>query len=134
MIKALAHVCFTVSNLDASEAFYRDKLGFKPAFDFRNDQGRRTGLYLHIAGRSFLELFEGELDEPAPCQRYRHLCLEVDDIEIAAETLRESGVEVSQPKLGADNSYQAWITDPDGNRIELHAYTPQSRQSAHLQE
>lgn len=26
--------------------------------------------------------------------------------------------------MGADHAYQAWLTDPDGVRIELHEYTP----------
>lgn len=129
MITALAHVCFTVRNLDASIAFYQDKLGFTPAFDFRNDQGRRTGQYLHVGGRSFVELFEGEVAPPSPKQSYRHLCLEVDDIDKTAADLRASGLEVSDPKLGGDQSWQAWLSDPDGNRIELHCYTPGSKQA-----
>ena len=31
VIKALAHICFTVSDLQASLDFYQDKLGFAPA-------------------------------------------------------------------------------------------------------
>ena len=46
--------------------------------------------------------------------------------------LRGRGVEVSDPKLGSDQSWQAWITDPDGNRIELHDYTAESWQAPHL--
>lgn len=37
MIVGLAHICFTVSNLEESIAFYKDKLGFSPAFDFINE-------------------------------------------------------------------------------------------------
>jgi glyoxylase I family protein len=132
MITGLAHVCFTVSDLETSIQFYRDGLGLAPAFDFRNDDGRRFGLYLHAGGRNFIELFEGSLDERAENQSYRHICLEVDDIEATAHTLRERGIEVSPVKLGKDESYQAWITDPDGNRIELHQYTPKSWQAPHL--
>ncbi len=49
MIKGLAHVCFTVRDLDASIAFYQEKLGFTPAFDFINDRGERFGVYLHLS-------------------------------------------------------------------------------------
>jgi hypothetical protein len=31
-----------------------------------------------------------------------------------------------------DRSHQAWIVDPDGNRIELHGYTPESKQNGWL--
>ena len=46
--------------------------------------------------------------------------------------LRARGVEVSDPKLGSDQSWQAWLADPDGNRIELHGYTPDSHQAPSL--
>ena len=132
MITGMAHACFTVSDLERSIGFYRDLLGLKPAFDFVNDDGRRFGIYLHLGGRNFIELFEGQLGEPAEGQSYRHICLEVDDIESTVQTLRDQGVEVSDPKLGTDRSWQAWITDPDGNRIELHHYTAESKQAPYL--
>jgi catechol 2,3-dioxygenase-like lactoylglutathione lyase family enzyme len=132
VITGLAHACFTVSDLDRSLSFYRDSLGLKEAFDFVDDAGRRFGVYLHLGGRSFIELFRGPLDERADRQSYRHICLEVDDIHTTVDALRNAGVEVSEPVLGADKSYQAWITDPDGNRIELHAYTAESWQTPHL--
>jgi glyoxylase I family protein len=132
MITGLAHACFTVSDLERSLAFYRDALGLKPAFDFINKEGRRFGVYLHLGGRSFVELFEGQLGERAEGQSYRHICLEVDDIQSTVQMLRERGLEVSDPKLGGDQSWQAWITDPDGNRIELHHYTAESKQAPYL--
>jgi catechol 2,3-dioxygenase-like lactoylglutathione lyase family enzyme len=132
MIRSLAHVCFTVSDLERSTAFYRDKLGLKPAFDFLNDRGRRFGQYFCIGGRTFLELFQGGLNPPAEGQSYRHFCLEVDDLRATAEELRRRGVEVGEPKLGSDRSWQAWLSDPDGNRIELHQYTPESKQGPWL--
>lgn len=129
MITNLAHACFTVSDLDRSQHFYADLLGLTPAFDFIDDAGHRFGVYLYLGGRSFLELFTGELGQPAAGQSFRHICLEVDDIQATVAALRSKGVEVSEPKLGKDRSWQAWITDPDGNRIELHDYNPDSRQS-----
>lgn len=132
MITGLAHACFTVSDLERSLEFYVDGLGLTPAFDFVNETGRRYGLYLHLGGRTFIELFQGNLGERADGQSYRHICLEVDDIEATVAEMRGRGIEVSEIKLGGDRSYQAWITDPDGNRIELHHYTPESRQAPHL--
>ena len=132
MITGIAHTCFTVSNLEQSIQFYRDGLGLTPAFDFVDENGRRFGLYLHAGERNFVELFEGTLGERADGQSFRHICLEVDDIQATVSALRARGVEVSDPKLGKDQSWQAWITDPDGNRFELHQYTPQSWQAPAL--
>lgn len=132
MITGLAHVNFRVSDLERSLRFYRDALGLTPAFYYTREDGTPSGLYLFVGRRTFIELFEGEVGEPAEKPSFRHICLEVDDIESMAQTLRERGVEVSEIKLGRDQSYQAWITDPDGNRIELHGYTSQSWQAPWL--
>ncbi len=129
MIMGLAHICHTVTDLEASIDFYENKLGFSHAFDFINDEGKRFGVYLHIGGRNFIELFTGKVDREAKGGSYRHCCLEVDDINATASELRNNGVEVSEVKMGSDNSWQAWLTDPDGNRMELHQYTPTSKQN-----
>ncbi len=132
MIVGLAHVCFVVKDLEASIPFYRDKLGLTPAFDFVNEEGERFGIYLHVGGRTFVELFQGDLAPRAEQQSYQHFCLEVDDFEQTVEELRARGAEVTDVKLGMDHSWQAWLTDPDGNRIELHGYTEESWQRPHL--
>lgn len=132
MIKALAHVCFVVSDLEASIAFYQEALGLTHAFDFLTEEGERFGVYLHIGGRSFLEMFRGEPAERAEKQSYAHLCLEVDDVAATVEELRGKGVEVTDAVLGGDHSWQAWLADPDGNRIELHGYTAESLQGPWL--
>ena len=132
MITGIAHLCYTVSNLDAMLDFYCGKLGLTEAFGFHKPDGRKFGAYVHVGGRTFIEMFEGDLAERAEGRPYRHLCLEVDDINATVETLRSAGVEVTDVKMGGDNSWQAWLTDPDGNRIELHHYTPESKQTPSL--
>jgi catechol 2,3-dioxygenase-like lactoylglutathione lyase family enzyme len=128
-IKGVAHVCYTVRDLEVATEFYCGKLGLKRAFDFINDQGERFGVYIHAGERTFVELFKGELGPPAKGQAYRHLCLEVDDLAATVDELRSRGVQTSAPRLGSDHSWQSWIQDPDGNRIELHQYTPESKQT-----
>ena len=56
MITGLAHLCFTVSNLEKSVAFYRDMLGLTPAFDYIDENGHWYGQYLHVGERTFIEL------------------------------------------------------------------------------
>jgi len=133
MLKALAHVCFRVQDLDASIEFYVEKLGLQHAFDFINDRGERFGVYLHVGGRNFVELFKAQPGEPEKPRSWQHFCLEVDDVPSTAEALRAKGLEVTEPHLGADGSWQVWVADPDGNRIELHGYTPESKQGPFLQ-
>ena len=132
MIIGHAHTCFTVGNLEQMIAFYVDKLGLKLAFEFRREEGTRSGVYLRLGPRTFLEFFEGELAARADRQSYAHICLECDDVTRTVAELRSRGVEVSDPTLGMDHSWQAWLSDPQGNRIELHSYTPASWQTPHL--
>ena len=130
MITGLAHVCFIVSNLEDSIRFYSEVLGFRKAFAFHREDGTHFGQYLHAGGRCFIELFVGDLAERAERQSFQHICLEVDDIEATVVDLRAKGIEVTPVKMGTDHSWQAWLADPDGNRIELHGYTDTSQQAA----
>ena len=134
MITGLAHTCFNTLDLDGIVAFY-SALGLPVAFEFKRDDGTRYGVYIRLGRRTFLEFFVGA-DIPAkgqkPCTTYRHICLEVDNLAKTVEELRARGIEVSDPKLGMDNSWQAWTADPDGNAIEFHEYTATSWQAPHL--
>ncbi len=132
MITGLAHACFNVADLECSIDFYCNKLGLKPAFEFINAEGVKFGQYIYVGGRAFVELFQRPLAARAEGQSYSHICLEVDDIRATVAAIRANGVEVTDAKLGGDGTYQAWLADPDGNRIELFEYTPQSRQGPFL--
>jgi glyoxylase I family protein len=134
MIKSLAHMCFVVRDLNKSLEFYRDKLGMKVGFDFINDKGVRFGVYLKVGGRSFIELFQGTVTPDTQYQSFRHFALEVEDIQTTVAHCKAVGIEVTEPKLGSDNAWQAWIKDPDGNNIEFHAYLPNSKQTLALKQ
>jgi len=133
MITNVAHVCLIVNDLKRAMAFYRVRLGLPVAFEFRRPDGTVHGAYFKIGRRTFLELFEAKEPIPRTGGAYRHTCLEVDDIQKTVAELRERGVEVSEPKLGLDQSWQAWFEDPEGNRFELHQYTAESWQKPHLE-
>jgi catechol 2,3-dioxygenase-like lactoylglutathione lyase family enzyme len=132
MITGIAHTCYLVPDLDRALAFYVEQLGLKVAFEFRREDGTRYGVYLRLGRRTFIELFRGDLGPKAEKQSYGHICLEVDDVARTVVELRAKGVACTDPKLGMDESWQAWIADPDGNRIELHGYTAKSWQAPHL--
>jgi catechol 2,3-dioxygenase-like lactoylglutathione lyase family enzyme len=132
MIKELAHLCFDVRDLNISLAFYVNTLGLVKSFDFLNDKGERFGVYLKVGRRSFIELFQVRNPEFKDQSSYRHMCLEVEDLKSTVSELRTKGVTISDPKLGCDESWQSWLADPDGNRIELHQYTAKSWQTPHV--
>ena len=87
-----------------------------------------------MAENSFVELFPVPNDVIAPADpkvSYSHFCLTVDDIRATLREFAERGLEISgEPTFGLDGNWQYWVTDPDGNRIELMQMMPDSKQAA----
>ena len=150
-VKTIAHAAYFVSDMDASLRFYCDCLGFKRGFtmavpdpetlddppaDFlafcERFHGKPWIEYLKIRDGQFVELFYPLTDQHRNTDSgigYNHLSLEVDDIFAAAMELKVKGIELtSSITMGPDNTYQVWMADPDGNRIELMQYTEKSFQ------
>ncbi|MBQ9612836.1 MAG: Gfo/Idh/MocA family oxidoreductase [Lachnospiraceae bacterium] len=91
--------------------------------------------YIEVAPHQYIELFHTdgqELKEDrdlADSFGYQHLCIEVEDIEAAWKAVTENGLTPEgKPRRGVDGSWQFWLVDPDGNRLELMQYTENSRQ------
>jgi lactoylglutathione lyase/glyoxylase I family protein len=126
MIARLAHVCLHVSDLQASLDFYEGMLELPRKFQFLKGE-KLYGAYLQVGPRNYIELFERPGVVPQNTGIV-HFCLETEDIDEAIRILDQKGVEHAGKKLGADSSWQIWVTDPDGNRIELHQYTDRSSQ------
>jgi catechol 2,3-dioxygenase-like lactoylglutathione lyase family enzyme len=138
------HAGITVSDMDASLAFYRDGLGLEVEFDVEIDRDYlRTVLaldfttiraaYLRIPGTpdQFIELLEYRGIErlsaaSRPCDPGAgHVCLYVDDVEAMHARLVAQGhrarsatfVELDAgPNRGARSCY---MLDPDGYAVEL---------------
>lgn len=134
MIKGIAHSAVTVKDMDESIRFYTKALGFRQAFELKNPETDAPWIvYLSICPGQFLELFYGgETDNPWNDRLigFNHLCLEADDIFAAVKNVRGSGYPIDiEPKQGSDFNWQAWITDPNGIRIELMQIMPDSPQA-----
>lgn len=127
------HVALSVANLDASVAWYRDKLGFRPLAERSYRPIRTRGVFLERNG-FLIELFErkgsARCDAPRRAvpdelltQGYRHVGFDVDDVDAAVATLRARGVEIaSGPEDVAELGLRlAFIRDNAGNLIELGA-------------
>ena len=127
MVKGLAHVCIGASDLDAAESFYVDALGMETAFEFYR-AGQRIGFYIKAGESTFLEVFAAPEAHADNSALIKHFCLEVDDLDALIRRLKDCGVEVSAKEMGADNSWQAWTTDPSGIRIEMMQYSDASTQ------
>lgn len=137
MIRQLAHLNFVTHDLSKIIDFYVNKLGMEVKFTLDNKQGQPFGYYFGCGNTTFLEFFDqamaaevwgGNVEELTIGTRYKHFCLEVTGLDEYCKTLRDRGVDVTEISMGMDNSRQAWVDDPDGNRIELMEYGPSSLQ------
>ncbi|MCQ2175720.1 MAG: VOC family protein [Bacteroidales bacterium] len=130
----IGHACFVCRDINASLDFYCTKLGMKLVGIQENDEGKPWIHYVRIADGVYLELLpDGQGENPNigwNSRGFSHLCLESDSLLEDIERLRSIGVEIDQePKTGSDLNWQAWIHDPDGNKIELMMIHPDSPQA-----
>lgn len=137
MIRQLAHLNFVTNDLSRIIDFYVNKLGMDIRFTLNNEQGQPFGYYFGCGNTTFLEFFDqamaaqvwgGRVEELRPGTLYRHFCLEVTGLDEYRNALLGKSVEVTEISMGMDHSRQAWVTDPDGNQIELMEYGPSSLQ------
>jgi catechol 2,3-dioxygenase-like lactoylglutathione lyase family enzyme len=113
---AVHHVSINVSNAAASIPFYTDVLGGvvrgdRPDFDI-------GGAWIDL-GASQLHLIE----QSVPPNRGQHFAILVDDLDAAVGELRDRGIEVGDPSPVGPGR-QTFVTDPDGNLVELHQTGP----------
>lgn len=153
-INNVMHVSFFTDKMDEMIAFYCEKLGCKvkvltrykayldrddrPAMQAiaQKDPERIFSVYLEIASGQFVEFFpkaDGQLDrDDTPWNGrlgYSHFALTVDDIFAAYDELVAAGVTPdTQVSKGPSETYQFWVSDPDGNKFEVMQYTDKSYQ------
>ena len=160
LVRCTTQVAFQVQDAVNMELFYCRGLGMKKVFTLtygdlcramrQTGQGTEAALrrlellgekpwidYIQAAPHQFLELFHTDgvtLREERDLRGtygYQHICLETADIEAAYAAALANGLKPDTPiSEGADGAFQFWLTDPDGNRLELMEYAPGARQIA----
>ena len=119
----LEHVNLTVSDLDRSEAFYRDVLGLRVRWRGLTSDGRRA---VHIGDDDmYLALFQAEasgtLEPEYEKVGFNHLGFVVRDLDEVRSRLAAQGI---TPHLEADYDpgVRLYFYDPDGVEVELVTY------------
>ena len=132
-IKELGHLVLYVHDIERSAAFYRDVLGWKQLRTAEDSPLGRVPVALFSSGRTHHELLLIEVGEDAqPLPRGRHVGLyhfglkvgdSDDELREAIGRCREARVHV----VGMSDhtvTHSLYITDPDGNEIELYIDVP----------
>ena len=131
-LTGIGHVAIRVRDVARTLEFYSGRLGFAEILRLHRDDGSLWLIYLRITDDQFLEIFPDAVGERAPPREangLNHVCLTVEDLDRIVDQLAGRGVPLTQgKKVGADGNLQAWIEDPDGNRIELMQMAPDSLQ------
>ena len=135
-ITGLGHVAIKVTDLDRSLDYYVNKLGFPEMLRLKKDDGSTWLVYLRITDDQYLEVFPGAENDRAPgwdANGMNHLCLTVDDIDNVLAQIEAAGLKLLLPlKTAIDGNRQAWLEDPDGNRIELMEMAADSLQHKNI--
>jgi lactoylglutathione lyase len=129
---SLGHVALKVRDIERTLDFYVGKLGLTEMMRVDRPDGSLWIVYLRVTDNQYIEIFPGAVGERAPgwdAVGINHFCLCVDDLDSALAQVEDAGIPLLiGRKTGIDKNYQAWIEDPDGNRIELMQITPNALQ------
>lgn len=122
-VTSLGHIAIKVKDLDVSLDYYTNQLGFPEMLRLHHDDGSVWLVYLRITDEQYLEIFPGAENDRAPgwnANGANHMCWTIDNLDACVADLKSKGINMmAEIKSGADGNRQAWLEDPDGNRIEL---------------
>ena len=130
MFKRIDHVEIVTDQLDRTEQFYTDVLGFTVK---GRDRIERSGLgvpidlvYLDLGGTTVeLIRYDGAAVDPAPQTEhlgYRMIALEIEDMQKTVDYLSTKGVDIVWGPRVRETYSRAEICDPNGYRIELRQW------------
>ena len=121
-VEDLHHVAVNVTDLARAQAFYANVLGLRelprPAFDFAGAWYQLGDRQLHLIVHPPTRTLRGTT---AIDGRDGHLALRIADFDATLTHLRRQGVTLHERRDNATPWAQIYLTDPDGNVIELNA-------------
>jgi lactoylglutathione lyase len=136
IVESLGHVGLAISDLEPALHFYVDQLGLKEAFRLNDPQGKPMLVYLRAADTdTFVELFPGKKKtSPAETSNINHMGFIVKDLQATLHALKDRGYPLpadafeEAKKVRLDNTFLYFVKDPDGNKVELSQFRPDSLQ------
>ena len=119
----LNHVGIYAKDYDESMRFYTKTIGLREAFTIKDKDGKPTLSYLQINKESFLEVAPASAERPAGLS---HIGIWPEDLNATVAALRQHGVTVNDPRTGATKTSITNVIDPNGIRLELLDFLPES--------
>ena len=113
------HTMVRVTDLDASLAFYCDKLGLVEIKRKEVPAGRFTLVFLAAPGDESAQVeltWNWDPEEYTGGRNFGHLAYAVDDIYAMCQKLMDEGVTINRPPR---DGHMAFVRSPDGISIEL---------------
>lgn len=116
------HLGLRVADLERAVAFY-SAVGYEVVGRVAETPAEHLTM-LKLPGDDVVSLelaFDPSAGDRGPGNGLSHFVIQVESMTGIVSELRATGVEVSKPASpdGSTDFLTAWITDPDGNRIEL---------------
>jgi lactoylglutathione lyase len=108
-----------VNDVDASLAFYCDKLGLVELRRYDSDQGRFSLIFLAAPGDEDAQIeltWNWDPEEYGEGRNFGHLAYEVNDIYALCQSLMDDGVTINRPPR---DGHMAFVRSPDNISIEL---------------
>jgi lactoylglutathione lyase len=128
MIDGFSHIVLHVTDLDRSEAFYRDVFGLDViGRDLVVDEGRNSLLGTNTRQRVLLvEVPEVVAIRPNSSSIHHAWLLTIDEFERAKDRFAAAGFDIndSRAQFRARGENSVDIFDPDGHRFQVQAYSP----------
>ena len=125
----LNHVGVAVADMDESIAFYTETMGYEEAFRVTNDAGEPGLVYLRVSENTFVELTRANDNTPPGLS---HFGIQVEGMDSVKAMYEGRGAEPGETRRGRTRAVLSDIIDPQGVRIELSEYPPDSLQGQAL--
>jgi catechol 2,3-dioxygenase-like lactoylglutathione lyase family enzyme len=120
-VETLHHISVSVTDLERAKRFYGEVLGLKqvprPDFDFPGAWYELGDRQLHLIVHTSPRSLRGTTEVDA---RDGHFAVRVTDYEATLDHLRAHGVPILDSPVNPTPWSQIYVTDPDGNVIELN--------------
>jgi catechol 2,3-dioxygenase-like lactoylglutathione lyase family enzyme len=119
-IVGVAHISVFAHDLQKSEAYYRQLLGFDLPYSLKNADGTTSMDFFKINDRQYIELAP---EKQPNSDRLNHIALETNDADAMRLYLKSRGLKTpEQTPKGRIGNLNFMIKDPEGHDVEIVQY------------